>query len=275
MVNWQRGVMRLMRIANHEIAVTRVEDLTDRYRRIRFTGHALLAELSDVFPTLWVRLWFPHPEKGAGHLSQRGYTFVDIDVGSGSFSLDFVLHGDDGPDAELAEATASPEPMRHVRGGPSNGSIGPATRWAVQARPGTTIEAALTPARVDLPADTKHLVLLGDITALPAMNSWLAWTPAEAEVTLVVEDDGDDADSLPRAEHENAKWTWVRSSGSRGTALADHVRSRDLDTAGLYVWAAGERGLVKSVRSVLRDSLGLERKRHFSQVYWFAHKPFG
>ncbi|GAA1863065.1 hypothetical protein GCM10009813_25120 [Brevibacterium marinum] len=46
-----------------------------------------------MFPTLWIRLWFPRPEKGEGHVSQRGYTFVDVDLPTGAFSLDFVIHG--------------------------------------------------------------------------------------------------------------------------------------------------------------------------------------
>src|SRR5699024_1963361 len=99
MVNWQRGVMRLMRITNHEVIVTGIEDFTARYRRIHFSGPELLAQLDEVFPTLWTRLWFPHPEKGERHLSQRGYTFAAIDLEAGTFSLDFVLHGDLGEDA--------------------------------------------------------------------------------------------------------------------------------------------------------------------------------
>lgn len=41
MVNWQRGVMRLMRITNHEVVVTGVTDFTPTYRRIHFSGAEL------------------------------------------------------------------------------------------------------------------------------------------------------------------------------------------------------------------------------------------
>ncbi|TSI19654.1 siderophore-interacting protein [Brevibacterium aurantiacum] len=255
MVNWQRGVMRLMRISNHEIAVTRVEDFTDFYRRIHFTGPQLLSELTEVFPTLWTRLWFPHPEKGEGHVSQRGYTFVDIDVATGSFSLDFVIHGD----------AANPA------------GTGPASRWAVSATPGTTIEAALTPARIDLPSDTDRILLAGDLTALPAVNSWLQTIPAEVPVTVAIEDDHEPTtvNTLPRAEHPNARWVWVRSEGPFGAALVEHVRSFDLDPDGLYVWAAGERSLIKQVRTLIKQDLELKKDHHFSQFYWFEGKPTG
>lgn len=255
MVNWQRGVMRMMRIANHEVAVTKVEDFTDFYRRIHFSGPDLLSDLTEVFPTLWTRLWFPHPEKGEGHVSQRGYTFVDVDLDTGAFSLDFVIHGD----------AANPE------------DAGPASRWAASATPGTTIEAALTPARIDLPSDTDHILLAGDLTALPAVNSWLQAIPAEVAVTVALEDDHDRGTlkALPRIEHPNVRWEWIRSQGPLGHAFAEHLRALDLDPVGLYVWAAGERGLIKQVRAVIRHDLELKKDHHFSQFYWFGDKATG
>lgn len=247
MVNWQRGVMRLMRITNHEVVVTGIEDFTEHYRRIRFNGPELLSELDEVFPTLWVRLWFPHPEKGEGHVSQRGYTFVDIDLTSGDFSLDFVLHGD----------------------------VGPAARWAATATPGTRIEAALTPARIDLPGTTNHLVLAGDLTALPAINSWLETVPDEVRITAVIEDGISDGSGLPAVDHPGLERTWIRAGSRPGVALAEHLRALDLRSEGLYAWAAGEKGLIKNVRTVLRNDLGLKRDQHFSQFYWFEGKPTG
>ena len=266
MVNWQRGVMRLMRITNHEVIVTGVEDFTATYRRIHFSGPELLAQLDEVFPTLWTRLWFPHPEKGEGHLSQRGYTFAAIDREAGTFSLDFVLHGDLGEDASAGTA-----------------DIGPGARWAAQARPGTRIEAALTPARIDLPDDTSHLLLAGDLTALPAINSWCEAVPAEVAVTVAIVAEPEEVPGLPVSSHPNSTWDWVNPETSAevepklraGRSLVAHLRGLDLDAQGLYVWAAGERGLVKDVRRVVKGELGLGRSQQFSQFYWFADKPTG
>ncbi|WP_298419182.1 siderophore-interacting protein [Brevibacterium sp.] len=136
-----------MRITNHEVIVTGIEDFTARYRRIHFSGPELLAQLDEVFPTLWTRLWFPHPEKGEGHLSQRGYTFAAIDLEAGTFSLDFVLHGD----ASASTAGSGPGAAGGGSGTADIGTadtgtadVGPGARWAARARPGTRIEAALT-----------------------------------------------------------------------------------------------------------------------------------
>jgi NADPH-dependent ferric siderophore reductase len=276
MVNWQRGVMRLMRITNHEVIVTGVEDFTATYRRIHFSGPELLAQLDEVFPTLWTRLWFPHPEKGEGHLSQRGYTFAATDREAGTFSLDFVLHGDLGQDASAGTADIG-------TAGVGTADIGPGARWAAQARPGTRIEAALTPARIDLPDDTSHLLLAGDLTALPAINSWCEAVPAEVAVTVAIVAEPEEVLGLPVSSHPNSTWDWVNPASSAevepklraGRSLVAHLRGLDLDAQGLYVWAAGERGLVKDVRRVVRGVLGLGRSQQFSQFYWFADKPTG
>ncbi|SDS08819.1 ATP-binding cassette, subfamily B, IrtA [Brevibacterium siliguriense] len=266
MVNWQRGVMRLFRITNHEVVVTGVKDFTPNYRRIHFSGPELLVQLDEVFPTLWTRLWFPHPEKGDGHLSQRGYTFSAIDLDAGTFSLDFVLHGDLG-DADPVDSD----------------DIGPGARWAAHVRPGATIEAALTPARLDLPDDTAHLLLAGDLTALPAINSWCEAVPAEVTITVAITADPTEVPGLPQSEHPNATWHWMNQGSNAEAApqlrtdrsVTDHLRGLDLDSAGLYVWAAGERSMVKEVRRFAKGDLGLGRSQQFSQFYWFADKPTG
>ena len=290
MVNWQRGVMRLMRITNHEVIVTGIEDFTARYRRIHFSGPELLAQLDEVFPTLWTRLWFPHPEKGEGHLSQRGYTFAAIDLEAGTFSLDFVLHGDLGEDASASTAGSGPGAAGGGSGTADIGTadtgtadVGPGARWAARVRPGTRIEAALTPARIDLPDDTSHLLLAGDLTALPAINSWCEAVPAEVAVTVAIVAEPEEVPGLPVSSHPNSTWDWVNPESSAevepklraGRALAAHLRGLDLDAQGLYACAAGERGLVKDVRRIVRGELGLGRSQQFSQVYWFADKPTG
>src|SRR5699024_1154541 len=114
----------------------------------------------------------------------RGYTFAAIDREAGTFSLDFVLHGDTAADAAGSGPGAADSGSGTADIGTAD--IGPGARWAAQARPGTRIEAALTPARIDLPDDTSHLLLAGDLTALPAINSWCEAVPAEVAVTVAI-----------------------------------------------------------------------------------------
>lgn len=245
-VNWQRGVMRLMRIANHPAVVVDIEDFTPWYRRIVFRSPSVAAAV-EPFPTLWLRLWAPHPAKGEGFVAQRGYTFVTLDAATGTFSLDFVLHE----------------------------TSGPAGDWAQQVSIGDTVEVALTPARIDVPDGTTTLVLAGDTTALPAINTWLESVPEEIETRVFLEDDHPDADGLPRVQRRNGTWELMPRAGDRGAALAQAIHDGIAPSSGIYAWAAGEKMLIKNVRGVLREHLGLDRAHHFTQFYWIEGKATG
>ncbi|WP_159498864.1 siderophore-interacting protein [Microbacterium sp. 18062] len=244
--NWQRGLMRLMRITNYPTEVVRVEDFTPWYRRIVFRGPELTASV-EAFPALWLRLWVPNPAKGQDGLAQRGYTVVAMNSVDETFSLDFVLH-------DVA---------------------GPAGDWAKAVSVGERVEVALTPAKIDIPHDTKSLVLAGDSTALPAINSWLESVPSEVRTMVFLEEDHTDRDKLPRVERENGSWEWVTREGDRGAALARAMSVAATHQPGLYAWAAGEKTLVKHVRLVFREQLGLDRAHHFTQFYWIEGKATG
>ncbi|GAB3595496.1 siderophore-interacting protein [Microbacterium tumbae] len=244
--NWQRGMMRLLRIANHPAEVIEVRDFTPWYRRIVFRSPEVTTAVEG-FPTLWLRLWAPHPAKGEGFVVQRGYTFVTLDPQKQTFSLDFVLH-------DVA---------------------GPAGDWAKQVSVGERTEVALTPARVDIPDGTTTLVLAGDSTALPAINSWLEVVPEEVTTRVFIEEDRADRESLPQAPHANGTWEWVTREGDRGAALAQAVRRALGSGEGAYAWGAGEKTLVKHLRSVFREHLGLDRSHHFTQFYWIEGKATG
>ncbi|MCD5314274.1 siderophore-interacting protein [Kineosporia babensis] len=256
--NWQRGVMRLMGIANHPVKVDQVVDITPWYRRIVFTAPAFVADL-ELFPTLWVRLWVPAGgNQAGGKLAQRAYTIVEADKTAGTFTVEFVLH----------EAG------------------GPAGDWARQAQPGDGLEIAMTPARVKLPTQVGSMLLVGDVTALPAVNTWLAALPPTTSVTVLIEDGHPEQSSLPRAAHPNLTWEWIAPGNTPGEALAEAVaglaqelaqeRAQELaQEQNLFAWAAGERGLIKNLRPVLKNQLNLDRAHQFSQFYWMADKPFG
>lgn len=251
MPNWQRGMMRAMRIPNHTVTVHSIHDFTDWYRRITFSAPEFVQGL-ELSPTLWLRLWVPDLERGEDFLHQRGYTFVDVRPDQGTFGLDFVLHEVDGP----------------------------AGNWARDAEIGQQREVAMTPRPVTLPEGTTGLLLAGDVTALPAINTWIESTAAEVRIEVLLEDEHTDRENLPQASHPNLSWSWVApEAGYRGSALASRLREYRQPGAhkqpGLYAWAAGEKGLVKTLRPVLRDHLGLDRSQHFSQFYWIEGKKFG
>lgn len=248
MPNWQRGMMRALRIPNHPITVESIHDFTPWYRRITFHAAELVQKV-EFSPSLWLRLWVPDIEHGEDLLRQRGYTFVAPRARQGTFALDFVLHE----------------------------TAGAAGDWARRAEIGDRREAALTLRPVRVPESTTHLLLVGDATALPAINSWIDYASDDVSISVAVEDDHSDHEDLPQATHPRLDWTWVKpDDGPRGHALASHVRAAYTPAPSeTYAWAAGERTLVKAIRPLLKEHLELGRAHQFSQFYWVEGKPFG
>lgn len=236
----------MLRIPNHEVVVTSIHDYTPWYRRITFSAPDLVADL-EPFPTLWLRLWAEDASK-AGELAQRGYTFVDVRPQEGTFALDVVLHEHGGP-------------------------VG---RWARGAQVGERREVALTPRRVRLPKGADRLLLLGDVSALPAINSWVDCYGDRLPIVVAIEDEHADHELLPQSAGRDVCWTWVAPTlgSSRGTALAEWVHDTQTPASGRYAWGAGEKTLIKTLRPVLRDHLGLDRDHHFTQFYWIEGRPF-
>ena len=150
---WEGAVLRLLRAKDYEFTVTRADDVTPHYRRLRLTDGGMLAA-TGVHPTMWVRLWFDN----AGKPHQRAYTLVDPDPAAGTFGLEFALHE------------------------------GRASDWARGAKPGDTIEAT----GFETPDPTpSHLFAIGDPASLPAINSLLGTVGSAVPATIWFEGDGE------------------------------------------------------------------------------------
>ena len=243
MANWQRGVLKAMGVKNHAVEVIGITDFTPWYRRLRLSAPAFLDQLA-LHPTIWLRLWAPSLTHDK--LVQRGYTIIDPDPATGEFSLDFVLH----------------EP------------VGPAAHWAKSATVGTRAEVAHTPQRLTIDDGLQTLVLAGDTTALPAINTLLAAAPASANKHVVIQDAHPDHDGLPLAADDRTRVTWTLAD-TDGNNVVDALAAsivEPLDHDRSYLWCAGERRLVKAVREHARGRLELPRSRQHTQYYWiFGH----
>lgn len=242
--NWQRGVLRLMRVTNYPAQVTGVTEITPWYHRIGLGAPEFLADF-EVYPTMWVRLWVPSIET-VDKIVQRAYTLVDPDPVTGSFSLDFVLH----------------EPK------------GAAGVWAERATAGDLVEIACTPQPLQPDRTIERFVLAGDASALPAINSLLKYVSADAEVTVLIEDGHDDRDHLPVERRNDIDLHWLDPGPDR-SGVAGRIAEISPDPNDSYVWVAGEKSLVRQARGVIRDELGFDSEHFHAQTYWVEGKTAG
>jgi NADPH-dependent ferric siderophore reductase len=232
--------------------VIRTERLTPHLTRV-IAGGAGFADFQDNgYTDRYVKLLFADPAHGLEppyDLEQiraerpealprvRTYTVRWVDAQAQELALDFVIHGDEGVAGPWAARAQRGE--RIVLNGPGGGySPDPAADW--------------------------HL-LVGDLSAQPAIASALESMPADAVGHAVIQVD-DDGDLIELVRPHGVEITWVRQAGER--ALLDAVRALSWRDGGVHAFVHGERGSIKLLRRHLSDERGVERDRLSISAYW-------
>lgn len=247
-----RTVRHALRV--RRLSVSGVEELSAGIRRLRLTGDELERDFPfpELAPSDHVKVFLPDEvtgelvlpiitddgirgPKGAKLSARRDYTVRGYDAEHHELILEFVLH-----------------------------EHGPAGRWAAAASIGTELGVA-GPRRSHLfSADYAHYLLLGDETALPGIGRWLDSLPGEVRVEVVVVlTDASHEIALPAGLGRSVTWL-VRPTQER----IDAAVQGSLLGPDSFVWAAGESGMLRSVRRWLRTESGLERWQWDVDGYW-------
>ncbi|MDO4878313.1 MAG: siderophore-interacting protein [Neisseria sp.] len=169
----------------------------------------------------------------------RTYTVRAFDSASCTLTVDFVLHGTDGPASAFAE----------------------------KAEPGQT--AGITaPRRGRMLQQAAHYLFVGDLTALPAIAAMTESLPAYARgrVLLLLPDEADIPADLVLPDGMMMQY-FVGGEGQYG-AVADAVAAFPPAGGDAYVWFAAEAGLVARLRPIARGDWGLPPARCYAVPYW-------
>jgi NADPH-dependent ferric siderophore reductase len=225
--------------------------------RVTFTGSELVGFPSGG-PTDHVKLYFTDPEvEGPTNRTvTRDYTareFRNVDDGTGfgstpELDIDFVIHED-------------------------SGSSGPASAWASNAAPGDQLRIAGPGKSKLVPTGASRVILVADESALPAVTRWLGLLTPEVQVTALLE--VADAGVMPyfvaTELAARASVTWLYRSDDTGQAPGQVLAAlRALGAIGsdVYVFAAGEAGMLIPLRRYLRRELGLPVNQVAVNGYW-------
>ena len=240
---FQGAVLKVLGARDYSATVTGSELLAPNFLRVTFESDTLLDSI-DNGPTAWVRLWIPDAD-GRDIEYQRGYTISTSDPETGTFSIDFVLH----------------EPA------------GPASEWASEAVPGTTISlTSLGSTKFEAPeTNPAGYLIIGDSAAIPAINSILEVVPHEVPIELYLEEHDPADREIPLAVHPHLTTHWVPRTDAQ--SLAAGIESRDW--SGWKVWAAPESGSLKHLRRLLRDIFGFTKTDIVAQAYWIENRSMG
>lgn len=181
--------------------------------------------------------------EGATEQEWRNYTVRRHDPATGEIDVDVVLHEPRGPACTWAQAS----PI-----GADVGFAGPRVDYA--------------------PRDgASWLLLCGDETALPAIAAILEEPPPAAErILAVIEVQGrDEEHALATPPHADVRWVHRDGADAATTThLADTLRALPLPDGAGQAWGAAESTVARTLREVLRDERGMERKLVSAKGYW-------
>jgi NADPH-dependent ferric siderophore reductase len=236
----RHAVTRVRRETRRRVGtVCSVERLSPSMLRIWFEG-ADFHDFESAAPDDHVKLFFVRED---GETAMRDYTPRLFDTAAGRLAIDFALH-----------------------------EAGPATRWALDANPGDTLQIGGPRGSAVLADDFDWYMLVGDETALPAIGRRLEEVRAGVAVTVVAIVDGP-ADHLAFAERAGLDTIWVERDGKTGedaALLNDALSALTLPAGESYVWIAAESRVARAVRAHAIDTLGHPRAWTKAAGYWSA-----
>lgn len=210
-------------------------------------------------PSDWYTRWKALPEDERNVL--RTYTPSAIRADAGEIDIDFYLH----------------EPA------------GPASAWAAAAQPGDHLVVNGPDARMGWtgyglhwqPGAAKRFLLVADETAFPAVLGILDSLGPETQAEVFLECADPEDDIVSGAAPVDARIHLVeRSSDARESGVERALRSwlddqRDQvrDDPDLYVWLAGESGVITRLRRHLTAEVGIAKERVSFLGYWKIGGP--
>lgn len=217
------------RAQQHEAQVLRREQLTPHLVRLVLGGDGLAGFASTGVPDEWVGLVVP------GQFQSRYYTVRSWR--DGELVLDVVVH-----------------------------DVGLVTEWASRDCVGDTVTVSDPRGSFALPGDAAWVLLVGDLTALPAMARTVE-TVRDVPVRVWAEVP-DTPEELHGYFPEGTDVTWLEPPGHGASALAEVVEGIDWPEGDGYFWMAGESAQMRAIRKHLMRERQLPSSAYDVMGYW-------
>jgi len=218
------------RAEQYDAQVLRREQLSDHFVRIVLGGPGLAGFASTGIPDEWVGLIVP------GQFQSRYYTVRswDPDAGEhGELTLDIVVH-----------------------------DVGLVTEWARLDVVGQSVTITEPKGSFALPPSAAWLLLVGDLTGLPAMARIAE--SVDLPTRLWVEAPDPVADYLPAG----ADVQWSTPPGDGASSLAAVVETIAWPEGEGYFWMAGESSQMRAIRKHLMREVKLPSTAYDVMGYW-------
>lgn len=220
------------------LTVAHSELLSPHMRRIVLEGEEL-ADFPEGQESGYVKLLFPAAESIKPRL--RSYTIRAFDLAQRRLTLDFVCHGDHGP----------------------------ASTWAGHAQIGDSIQVRGPGPTKLLDTSADWCLLVGDMSALPAISVNLERLPADARGYAVIQVmDPADQITMPTPAAVELHWVVNPHPETHSEWVAETVRGLPWLPGRVNAWVAGEFELMRGVRRYLRQERQLGKADLYASSYW-------
>ncbi len=243
------------------LQVLRTTQVTPHLQRITLSGNDLIGFPVDsagahikiflpragqdkpVLPTLGPKgvIWPPAHSKPI----TRTYTVRRFDPKRNELEIEFVRHGDNGP----------------------------ASAWATTAQPGDYLGVAGPGGPNPMLPSADWYLLVGDMTAVPAIAALLETLDDNAQGQVFIEV-ADISEIQPLVHPPGVSISWLVCQNADPAAsdlLPNAVRSLDWPEASVFVWVAGENSAVVKIRQFLRQAKQHPRRLTYAVPYWRSH----
>ena len=213
-----------VRAATYTCEVLRREQLSSHFVRLVLGGPGLADFTSTGIPDEWVALTIP------GQFQLRYYTVRAWD--GAELTLDIVVH-----------------------------EHGLVTEWASTDCVGETVTISEPKGSFSMPADASWLLLVGDLTALPAVARIME--TASVPVTAWVETPDE-----PIRAYVDGNITWSTAPSGVESATSEIVTGIDWPDGSGYFWMAGESAQMRAIRKHLMRERRLPTSAYDVMGYW-------
>jgi NADPH-dependent ferric siderophore reductase len=213
------------RAQQYDAQVLRREQLSDHLVRLTLGGPGLAGFTSTGIPDEWVGVVVP------GQFQSRYYT---VRSWSGAeMVIDVVVH-----------------------------EIGLVTEWAARDCVGDTVTVTEAKGSFGMPDDAAWLILVGDLTAMPAMARIRESTGVPTRIWAEVSDD------LTGYLPPGTEVTWLEPPGPGRSRLSEVVEAIDWPPGVGHFWMAGESAQMRAIRKHLMRERRMPSTAYDVMGYW-------
>ena len=213
------------RAQQYDAEVLRREQLSEHLVRLTLGGPGIAGFRSTGIPDEWVGLVVP------GQFQSRYYTVRSWS--DGELVLDVVVH-----------------------------ETGLVTEWAAGDCTGDVVTVTEPKGSFAMPEGSSWLMLVGDLTAMPAMARIAESVDLPARIWAEV------PDHLPTYLPQGSEVTWLEAPGEGSSRLAEVVEDLDWPEGEGYFWMAGESAQMRAIRKHLMRERRLPSTAYDVMGYW-------